>query len=233
MIKFSRVLFFVIIVSYTCFAQFTEFHPELEWYTIKGKHCMVHFHRGAERTARVVAKIADEVIGPLTSLYDYDPGIINYVIKDMDDYSNGATYFFDNKIEIWTSALDFDLRGAHNWLRNVISHETTHMVQIQSAMKVTRTLPAIYLQVLSYEDERRPDVLYGFPNFIASYPIATINVPAWFAEGTAQYMRKEFNYDNWDTHRDMVLRSYALDGNLYRKSTAKINSKKFHIHWAS
>jgi Tol biopolymer transport system component len=27
-------------------------------------------------------------------------------------------------------------------------------------------------------------------------------------------MRKEFNYDNWDTHRDMVLRSYALDGNL-------------------
>ena len=212
--KFQRILFLVLLISYSSFAQFTEFHPELEWYTIKGRHCMVHFHKGAERTARVVAKIADEVIGPLTSLYNYDPGIINYVIKDMDDYSNGATYFFDNKIEIWTSALDFDLRGAHNWLRNVISHETTHMVQIQSAMKITRTLPAIYLQVLSYEDERRPDVLYGFPNFIASYPLATVNVPAWFAEGTAQYMRKEFNYDNWDTHRDMVLRSYALDGDL-------------------
>jgi len=36
-------------------------------------------------------------------------------------------------------------------------------------------------------------------------------MPAWFAEGTAQYMRKEFNYDNWDSHRDMILRSYALD----------------------
>ncbi len=212
--KLSWTLFFILLLSFNSFAQFTEFHPELEWYTIKGKHCMVHFHKGAERTARVVAKIADEVIGPLTSLYDYDPGIINYVIKDIDDYSNGATYFFDNKIEIWTSALDFDLRGAHNWLRNVISHETTHMVQIQSAMKITRTLPAIFLQVLSYEDERRPDVLYGFPNFVASYPLATVNMPAWFAEGTAQYMRKEFNYDNWDTHRDMVLRSYALDGNL-------------------
>ncbi|MDZ7763983.1 MAG: biopolymer transporter Tol, partial [Melioribacteraceae bacterium] len=37
---------------------------------------------------------------------------------------------------------------------------------------------------------------------------------AWFAEGTAQYMRKEFDYDNWDTHRDMILRSYILDGNM-------------------
>ncbi|MEJ2105502.1 MAG: YCF48-related protein, partial [Ignavibacteriaceae bacterium] len=27
-------------------------------------------------------------------------------------------------------------------------------------------------------------------------------------------MRQEFDYDNWDTHRDMILRSYALDGNM-------------------
>mgnify|MGYP003381641977 CR=1 FL=1 len=33
------------------FAQFTEFHPELDWFTIKGKHVEVHFHEGAERTA--------------------------------------------------------------------------------------------------------------------------------------------------------------------------------------
>ena len=148
------------------------------------------------------------------SLYDYQPDIVHFVIKDIDDYSNGATYFFDNKIEIWTSALDFDLRGAHNWLRNVISHEFTHMVQIQAAMKLNRGIPAIFLQVLDYEDERRPDILYGFPNVVASYPLATVNVPAWFAEGTAQYMRKEFNYDNWDSHRDMILRSYALDNNM-------------------
>ncbi len=202
------------LIQTAAFAQFTDFHPELKWYTIKGKYCEVHFHSGAERTARIVAKIADEVIPVLESLYDYKPGTIHYVIKDIDDYSNGATYFFDNKIEIWTSALDFDLRGAHNWLRNVISHETTHMVQIQSALKMPRTVPAFFLQVLNYEDERRPDILYGYPNVIVSYPLAAINVPSWFAEGTAQYMRKEFNYDNWDTHRDMVLRCYALDGNM-------------------
>ncbi|MGB5530451.1 MAG: biopolymer transporter Tol, partial [Ignavibacteriaceae bacterium] len=174
----------------------------------------VHYHNGAERTAKVVAKIADEVWGPITSLYQYEPDKVHYVIKDIDDYSNGATYFFDNKIEIWTSALDFDLRGTHNWLRNVISHEFTHLVQLQAAMKLSRSLPAIFVQLLNYQEERRPDILYGYPNYVISYPIATINVPAWFAEGTAQHMRQEFDYDNWDTHRDMILRSYALDGNM-------------------
>jgi Tol biopolymer transport system component len=205
---------FLLVMSSVSMAQFTEFHPELDWYTIKGTHVEVHYHEGAERTARVVCKIADEVWGPITSLYDYDPGTVHFVIKDIDDYSNGATYFFDNKIEIWTSALDFDLRGAHNWLRNVISHEFTHMVQIQSSMKMTRSIPAVFLQLLNYEDERRPDILYGYPNYIISYPLSSVNMPAWFAEGTAQYMRKEFNYEQWDTHRDMILREYALDGKM-------------------
>ncbi len=212
--KFILSFLFIISFASQSFSQFTDFHPELEWFTIKGKHVEVHFHEGAERTAQIVAKIADEVWDPLCSLYGYEPKTVHYVIKDLDDYSNGATYFFDNKIEIWTSALDFDLRGAHNWLRNVISHEFTHMVQIQSAMKASRAIPAIFFQVLAYENERRPDILYGFPNVVISYPLAMVNVPAWFAEGTAQYMRKEFNYENWDSHRDMILRSYALDNNM-------------------
>jgi Tol biopolymer transport system component len=208
------ILFFLLLFTSVSFSQFTQFHPELQWYTIKGTHVQVHFHEGAERTARVVCKIADEVWGPITSLYEYEPETVHFVIKDLDDYSNGATYFFDNKIEIWTSALDYDLRGTHNWLRNVISHEFTHMVQIQSSMKAARTLPAVFFQVLNYEAERRPDILYGYPNFVVSYPIATLNMPAWFAEGTAQNMRPDFEYDRWDTHRDMILRSYALDNNM-------------------
>jgi len=212
--KILYIFLILLISKISIYAQFTEFHPELEWYTIKGKHVEVHYHAGTERTARVICKIGDEVWGPITSLYEYEPETVHYVVKDIDDYSNGATYFFDNKIEIWASALDFDLRGTHNWLRNVISHEFTHMVQIQAAMKSKRTLPAAFLQVLNYEDERRPDILYGFPNFVVSYPIATVNMPSWFAEGTAQYMRKDFGYDYWDSHRDMILRSYALDGNM-------------------
>ncbi len=202
------------ILGFTLNAQYNEYEPDYKWLTIETEHVSVHYHAEAERSAKVVATIAEDIWVPLTTLYRYEPDRVHFVIKDIDDYANGATYFFDNKIEIWASSLDFDLRGSHNWLRNVISHEFTHMVQIQAGMKLTRNVPAFYLQFLNYEDKRRPDILYGYPNIIASYPIPTINIPAWFAEGTAQYMRTEFNYDNWDTHRDMILRSYALDGNM-------------------
>lgn len=221
----KKILLLLFLFNVINFAQWDRFHPEYNWFTIKGKHVIVHYHEGAERTAKTVAKIADEVWDPITRLYEYEPETVHFVIKDIDDYANGATYFFDNKIEIWASSLDFDLRGAHNWLRNVISHEFTHMVQIQASIKTTRSIPAIYLQFLNYEDKRRDDILYGFPNFIASYPVAMINVPAWFAEGTAQYMRKEFNYDNWDTHRDMILRSYALDNNMLSWNEMGVFSK--------
>ncbi len=190
--------------------------PHLDWYTIETDHFNVIFHGDADgaassRTARVVARIAEDIYGPITDLYEHNPeGRVSIILKDFEDYSNGAAYFFDNKIEIWVPALDSPLRGDHNWLRNVITHEFTHIVQVQATMKASRQLPFIYVQWLEYEDVRRPDVLYGYPNVIASYPIPTISNPAWFAEGTAQYMRAGLHYDDWDTHRDMLLRTRVL-----------------------
>jgi WD40 repeat protein len=197
-------------------AQDDEFyHPELSWRTIETDHFYVHYHEGAERTARVVAKVAEDVYLPVTTLYHHEPdGKVSFVIKDYDDYSNGGAYFFDNKIEIFASSLDFDLRGTHNWLRNVVTHEFTHIVQIQTSLKFGRKVPAFYLQLLQYESERRPDVLYGYPNGVVSYPISGYVVPSWFAEGVAQYNRKELGYDSWDSHRDMILRMYALDNSM-------------------
>jgi Tol biopolymer transport system component len=196
------------------FAQDDFIHPELTWHTIETRHFYVDYHDGEERTAQLVAKIAEDMYGPVTSLYHHEPTQkVSFVIWDNDDYSNGETYFFDNKINIWASNLDFALRGTHNWLRNVVTHEFTHDVQMQTAMKFSRQLPAIYLQWLGYEAERRPDVLYGYPNVVVSYPLSGIVVPAWFAEGVAQYNVPDLNFkhDSWDTHRDMILRMYVLN----------------------
>lgn len=38
-------------------------------------------------------------------------------------------------------------------------------------------------------------------------------------------MRKEFDYDNWDSHRDMILRSYALDGKMLSWNEMGVFSK--------
>ena len=191
---------------------------DLDWYTIETEHFKVHFHadaegRGSSRTAQVVARIAEEIYGPITSLYDHEPDTkVSFVLKDYEDYSNGAAYFFDNMIDIWAPALDSPLRGDHNWLRNVITHEFTHMVQVQKTMKANRRMPFLYFQLLDYEDVRRPDVLYGYPNVIVTYPVPVLNNPAWLAEGTAQYQREYLDYDRWDTHRDMLLRTRVLAG---------------------
>ncbi len=189
-------------------------HPELEWFTITTPHFMVHYHNGTERTAREVAHIAESIYKPITEMYDHEPDQrVSIVIRDHDDYSNGGAYFYDNKIEIWAPSLDFDLRGMHPWLWNVVSHEFTHIVQIQTAMKFGRHVPGFYFQWLGYEAERRPDVLYGYPNILVSYPIAGFIIPSWFAEGIAQYNNPSLKFDYWDTHRDMILRMYMLDGN--------------------
>ena len=190
-------------------------HPELEWKTIETPHFFVNYHQGEERTARTVAKIAEDIYGPVTSMYDHTPDQkVSFVLRDYDDISNGAAYFFDNKIELYIPSMDFEFRGTHNWLRNVVTHEFTHIVQIQTSMKFGRRMPALYLQWLGYESERRPDVLYGYPNVIVSYPLSGFLVPAWFAEGVAQYNRTDLRYDFWDSHRDMILRSYALDTSM-------------------
>lgn len=196
------------------FSQFDP-HPELDWYTIETKHFFINYHNGAERTAQTISKIAEEIYVPITSLYKYEPDDkVSFIVNDVSDIANGATDYFGNRIEIYATALDYDLRGTHNWLRNVVTHEFTHVIQIQSAMKYGRKIPTIYLQWLGYENEIRPDVLYGYPNVIVSYPLSGVGVPAWFAEGTAQYQRQQLGYEYWDAHRDMILRSYIADGNL-------------------
>lgn len=211
----STIIFFVTLstISYSQPDQYSA--PEKNWFTIETKHFTVNFHEGEERTAKIAAKIAEEIYEPITSLYQHElDEKVNLYFKDISDYSNGAAYFFNNKIEIWASPLDFELRGTHNWLRNVISHEFTHIVQIQSAMKFSRSFPALSFQWLGYERERRTDVLYGYPNVLISYPFPGVTVAPWMAEGTAQYMRREFGYEDWDSHRDMILRSYVLSDSM-------------------
>ncbi|MDA0986918.1 MAG: biopolymer transporter Tol [Bacteroidetes bacterium] len=211
-----KIIFLIILFSKIIISQEEHINNvHVNWKTIETNNFLIHYYDGTERSANVISKIAEEIYEPITSLYNYKPDSkISIIIKDFDDYSNGAAYFYDNKIEIYAPSLDFDLRGTHNWLRNVVTHEFTHIIQMQCSMKFGRKFPAFYLQMLNYEEERRQDVLYGYPNAIVSYPISGFNVPSWFAEGVAQFNRPELNYDHWDSHRDMILRVHALNNKL-------------------
>jgi hypothetical protein len=193
-------------------------HPELDWQVIESEHFRVLYHQGLEEAAQRAVQIAEEAYGPVTGLYGYQPGgKVRILIKDYDDYANGAAYYYQDTIEIWATALDhdFELRGATDWLRNVITHEFTHIVSLGAALKAPQRVPALYLQYFGYQRERnRPDVLVGYPDALASYPVTTLSVPMWFAEGVAQYQALGARHDRWDSHRDMILRSAVLSDSL-------------------
>jgi hypothetical protein len=196
-------------------AAFGYNNPSLEWKTIKTEHFEVHYHQGAEWTARQVAEVAEEVHGPICELYQYEPDLpVHFIIKDTDDYANGAAFFFDNKVEIWATNLEFGYRGTSQWIRNVVTHEYTHIVSIQAAMKLGRRWPALYFQLITFEKEKRPDVLQGYPKDIVTYPLSSIVFPPWFAEGVSQYQTVGIKYDCWDSHRDMILRCAVLEDKM-------------------
>ncbi|HET6349323.1 MAG TPA: hypothetical protein VFH88_09605, partial [Candidatus Krumholzibacteria bacterium] len=189
-------------------------NPRLEWKTISTEHFDIHFHEGEEWTGEQAAKIAEEIYGPITAVYHYEPKRCHIILIDTEDYSNGAAFYYDDKIEIWATNLEFNLRGTTVWLRNVITHEYTHIVSIQAAMKMPKPIPALYFQAIGFEREKRPDVINGYPNMIVSYPITGTVVPGWWAEGVAQVQSPSMRNDCWDTHRDMILRASLVDNTM-------------------
>ena len=209
-----RYLIYIILMS-NIFSQSWYNHPELIWKTYETEHFIFHYHEGTENTVTEAAIVAENIYKPITDYYDFRPKTkTTIIIKDTDDFANGTAYYYDNKLEIWALPLDFNLRGSHRWLQNVITHEFTHIIQIGKSMKASTRIPALYLQGFSYEKEKRDDVLYGFPNTMFSIPIPGVAVPPWLAEGTAQYMNPSLSYDFWDSHRDMLLRDLTINNKL-------------------
>jgi len=189
-------------------------HPELDWQVLDTENFRVLYHQGLEGAAGRAAEIAEAAYEPVTRLYGYEPdGKVRIVLKDHDDYANGAAFYYHDVIEIWTTALehDFELRGTSDWLRNVITHEFVHIISLGAARRGPQRLPAFYLQYFGYQREKnRSDILIGYPDVLASYPVMTTMVPMWFAEGVAQYMAPGAHHDRWDSHRDMILRTGVL-----------------------
>ncbi|MCB9357191.1 MAG: PD40 domain-containing protein [Calditrichaeota bacterium] len=211
-----RILFLLFALTSTVFAQTAEFtRPNLKWQSFETENFVILYTEGLEEVAYLAADIAEEIHKPLCEIYDYYPDTkVSLIFSDEDDIANAGSYFQSNKIKFFATSMAWDFRGTHNWLRNVVTHEYTHMIQLGATRKWSRRFPAIYVQALGYEPERRPDVLYGYPNTLISWPLPSVTVPAWFAEGTAQYQFSGNGYDFWDSHRDMLLRQAVLSNRL-------------------
>lgn len=168
-------------------------------------HFSIYYNASVENTARRVAEVAEEVYAPLVSAFDaFDDMSQVYIwVHDDSDFSNGFANYAQNKIEIWASDLEFELRGSTHWIRNVLTHELAHIVSLKIAKNGLLSYTVLNLGRYNVN-----------PDYVFSLPFYHLNVPTWYAEGIAQFESQKMGHDAWDTHRDMLLRMAALENDL-------------------
>jgi WD40 repeat protein len=180
-------------------------HAQMQ--TLITEHFRVHFMPGAEGTARRVAETAEEVFPTLAAAYNYydDFRTIHVLVLDSSDQlGNGSADYYSNTMAIWATNLDMELRGSHDWIKNVVTHELNHIITLNMARK---KWPFQFALISVSRSNSNPDISFQFPLY-------HMNAPRAWSEGIAQYGAHKFGYDRWDSHRDMLLRMGVLEDDL-------------------
>ncbi len=178
----------------------------IDWRTAETEHFRFHYAAQLEPVAGYIAALAEGVAEEKMKRYQIRlPNKVEFLIRE-DIFSNGWANSLQNTMTVWISDWDFPIRSTHNWLKDVVTHEFSHLVSIQSSSKLPSPIQGL---VIGYQDYYNEDVQAS-----AATIIPFTSQPNWFAEGVAQYESELSGYDAWDSHRDMLLRTAALQNKL-------------------
>jgi hypothetical protein len=174
-----------------------QISPDVKWRTLRTEHFQVHFSPGLEDMARRAAVNAEHAYAQLSAELVAPRAPLDLVIADNVDFTNGyATPFPTNRIVIYahppvsTSALRF----YDEWTALVITHELTHIFQLDRARGWWRLAQRIF--------GRSPPLM---PN---AY------VPSWLTEGLAVYYESRLTGSGRleGTEHGMIARASAIEG---------------------
>jgi len=176
-------------------------------YTIQDDHFIIHYQDGLEATAREAGAILNQLYDIYRNTYQLVLPEKTEVLVIDNDMGDGWAMDLSDIILIAANGLDFtNLRGTHDYLRDVVTHEFAHIVSITAAHKFQSTIPYLQGGFFSHPNEmRRVEGMLYFPGEI---------LPPWFFEGISQFESTRHGADAWDSHRDMILRSLALSKKL-------------------
>lgn len=154
-----------------------KFHPELEWKEISNQKFIVVFQKGYNNLAFYTLEKAQEIYYILLKFWKNPiKGKIRILLTDIYDSSNGyATYFPFNQIGIYifNPEPDSTIGSYKDWIFLVLSHEMTHIFNLNSGSGFTYFLRNI------------------FGNSPISYPASML--PTWILEGLAVYTESKLN----------------------------------------
>ncbi len=156
-----------------------SFDPARSWFTLETDNFSIYFSVKGELTgeriqfARDVAGVAEEVRKTLwDSLKIASEGKVHLILVDFLDHYNGlAVPFPENTIIIMPTPPAGAKTNDDNWLRTLILHEYSHILQLQQVGGVNKFLRSIFGKVV-------------LPNAL---------LPAWVWEGYAVYNESRFS----------------------------------------
>ena len=181
--------------------------PNLEWRTLTTAHFRINFNPPLEPLARRLAADAERAYGQLSQQFHPPRGMIDVTLSDDVDFSNGnATPFPSNRIVVYANPpiQESALRYTNDWTQMVITHELTHIFQLDR----TRGLWAVSQHILGRASPT-------FPNLYA---------PSWLLEGLAVYEESRLagaGRLEGSEHR-MIARSSVVDRDFPRLGTLSL-----------
>ncbi len=192
----------LLLISLTIFCLSTNITTAqaFDWKYIETEHFNLIFHPEVERQTYRVAEIAEEVYGQLKEFTGFKAfRKIAIVISTQDDIANGEATPRD-LIFLSANPLITSTRVDREWLKNLITHELTHILQTETTFGVTYSLHKI---------TGAPTVLGLPPNALQ---------PRWFLEGVAQYGSYMEGYDFLDRKREMIFEQKVQTEDFYPNS---------------
>lgn len=181
-------------------------HPEVKWFTSETPHFRFHYEAGLRPAAEACAARAEAVYPILTEAFGHEPPAKTEFLVFDEDYSNGWAIASLNTMAIWSSDMGFELRGSKDWIRDVVAHEFTHVVSIQSGAKAKPWLSELQL---GWDDASDRATTSGGWLLWSLTPYSMA-----MAEGAAQWGSQKTGGDAWDSHRAMIQRSAASSDSL-------------------
>lgn len=185
---------------------FSGNNSDIHWKAASSSHFNYAYPAEYTTHAGVVAATAEAVYDSIVSRYKIDMPLKIDVSLQNALYANGSAVPNENAVNLFLSNWDFKIRSTHPWITDVVTHEFSHLVSIESGSKLPFWIYGLQFSYIDYYNERLTQ------NATLAVPFTL--QPLWFAEGTAQFESSRMGFDAWDTHRDMLLRIAALNDGL-------------------
>lgn len=195
--KSLKVIMFAV-VALAAFARpaaASIYDPAAGWRTLSSEHFAIHYPERIHEVAQKSALILEEFYPEAVEIWNWRPfGKTQVVLLDNTDLSNGmAAVLPYNFMIIYVSPPPPDSSLAHydDWLRMLLIHEFTHIVQIDAVGGVWRPLRFVFGKTVSPSGMN----------------------PVWFREGIAQFGETYFTEGGRGrgSYSEMVVRMSVLD----------------------